>query len=460
MDKVANFIKQHELLKENSTVIIGVSGGADSIALLYYLWTIKEQNNLKLIVAHIDHMFRGEQSREDMYFVQSFCEKLGVLCESTQIDVTSYKHEHHISSQVAARECRYDFYDQIMRKYKADYLALGHHGDDQIETILMRLTRGSFGMGFAGMHAKRPFSTGFIIRPFLAITRMEIEQYLKKHRIIPRQDPTNEENNYTRNRFRHFILPYLKQENPQVHERFQFFSEKMIEDQKLLEELTVEKMNTVIKEKHAWKIVMDINLFQSLPMPLQRRGIKLILNYLYRNLSVTLSSVHIDNLLSLLVSVHPSGELHFPEGLKIIRSYNQCILTFNEEMNQDFRHILHLPSTLRLNNGHEIITEVWEHYPQEVKGNDVFILDPKSMALPLIVRSRMNGDRMKLKGFNGSKKVKDIFINEKIPIHKRDSWPVVEDSNGNIIWLPGLKKSPYEANEETNSNLYYVLYYK
>jgi tRNA(Ile)-lysidine synthase len=458
VDKVAIFIKKHDLIHNNSTVIIGVSGGADSLALLHYLWSIREKKDLNLVVAHVDHMFRGKQSAEDMVFVEHFCKKLAVPCVSIQINVERYKHEHQLSTQVAARECRYDFYDQIMKRYNADYLALGHHGDDQIETILMRLTRGSTGIGYAGMQVKRPFSTGSIVRPFLSITKLEIEQYLKEYKIVPRLDPTNEKNDYTRNRYRHHILPYLKQENGQVHERFQNFSEKMIEDQNLLEELTVEKMNTVISEKKAGKVIVDINLFQSIPMPLQRRGIKLILNYLYKVKPDQLSSIHIDNLITLLSGEHPSGELHFPKGLKVVRSYNQCILSFNEEKNDEFHHILQLPSPLSLNNGHEIITEVWEHYPSEVKGNEAFVLDPKHVKLPLIVRSRMIGDRMTLKGLTGSKKVKDIFIDKKIPMNMRNKWPVVLDAEGNIIWLPGLKKSSFEASDFTGDS-YFVLYY-
>lgn len=459
MQKVTEFIERHDLIRKHSTIVVGVSGGPDSLALLHYLWSIQKEMDLHLVVSHVDHMFRGKQSEEDLKFVENYCRNLGILCESIQINVTKYMEDHKLSTQIAARECRYDFYDQVMKKYDADFLALGHHGDDQIETILMRLVRGSFGIGYAGIKVSRPFSTGHIIRPFLCITKDEIEQYVIKHGLTPRVDPSNEKNVYTRNRYRHHILPYLKQENRQVHERFQFFSEMVFEDQQLLEELTVEKMNTVIKEKNEQRIILDIILFQTLPIPLQKRGIHLILNYLYKEVPSSLSSIHIDNLLSFLSNKHPNGELHFPKGLKIVRSYNHLVITFNGDAEKEYRYFLQRPGSVILENGHEIIMEVWEYYPTELKGNDILVLDPTVVSLPLIVRTRKNGDKMTIKGMNGSKKIKDIFIDSKTPMHERNSWPIVEDINGNILWLPGLKKSSYVAGD-FSKNMYIVLYYK
>ncbi|MFS0821024.1 tRNA lysidine(34) synthetase TilS [Bacillus sp. 1P02SD] len=458
MENVKRFIKKHELIKNGSTVIVGVSGGPDSLALLHYL--LHHQKGVTLVAAHVDHMFRGKESEEDLLYVKEFCESFQIPFESIQIDVTSYKKEHGLSSQVAAREVRYDFFDEVMRKHKADYLALGHHGDDQIETILMRLVRGSKGVGYAGMQVKRPFSCGSIIRPFLVVTKAEIEEYCKEWKLLPRRDPSNDKDDYTRNRFRHHVLPFLKKENPAVHEHFLQFSQYMTEDNEVLDELTIEKMNKVMKRNEDNEIEIEIPPFLAMPKSLQRRGIQLILNYLYKELPPSLSAVHIDNLLTFMANNHPSGELHFPAGLRIVKSYESCTYTYTDckENISPYRFHIDTPGLYKLEDGSEIKSQVWKSYPNELVGNDCFVIDPEIIQLPIYVRTRKIGDKMRLKGMNGSKKVKDIFIDKKIPLHRRDHWPIVEDEQGKILWLPGLKKSPYEASCKTKSH-YIVLQY-
>ena len=159
-ETVSTFIRKYDLLPAHSTVVVGVSGGADSMGLLHYLDSIKEANRLKLVVAHVDHMFRGAESEEDMKFVKQQCEKRGLLFEAEQIDVSAYQNEKKLTVQVAARECRYAFYEKVMKNYRADVLALGHHADDQVETILMRLGRGSSMTGYAGILPTRTFEIG------------------------------------------------------------------------------------------------------------------------------------------------------------------------------------------------------------------------------------------------------------------------------------------------------------
>ncbi|WP_010285414.1 tRNA lysidine(34) synthetase TilS [Bacillus timonensis] len=458
IEKVNQFIQKHELIKEGSTIIVGVSGGPDSLALLHYLF--HQQKESTLIAAHVDHMFRGKESEEDLLYVREFCESYQIPFESIQVDVTSYKKEHSISSQVAAREVRYDFFADVMRKYKAEYLALGHHGDDQIETILMRLVRGSKGIGYAGMQVKRPFSCGSIIRPFLAVTKADIEKYCLELSLVPKRDPSNDRDDYTRNRFRHHVLPFLKQENPAVHEHFLRFNQYITEDNQVLDELTIEKMNKVMKRNGENDIEIEISPFLAMPKSLQRRGIQLILNYLYKELPHSLSAVHIDNLITFLESNHPSGELHFPAGLRIVKSYDSCTYTYKDckEKPSPYRFRIDTPGLYKLEDGSEIKSQIRKDYPQALVGNDCFVIDPDTIHLPIFVRTRKVGDKMTVKGMNGSKKVKDIFIDEKIPLHRRDLWPIVEDEQGEVLWLPGLKKSSYEATSKTKSN-YIVLQY-
>ncbi|QGQ43946.1 tRNA lysidine(34) synthetase TilS [Metabacillus sediminilitoris] len=458
MEKFYALIQKHQLLEKGSTVVVGVSGGPDSLALLHLLVRIKDKWNLRLVCAHVDHMFRGEQSKEEMQFVLDFCKQHHIICEAKQIDVTAYAKKFHLSSQVAGRECRYTFFKELLDKYHSKCLALGHHGDDQVETILMRMVRGSTGMALAGIKVKRAFHNGYIIRPLLAYTKEQILSYCREQHLMPKFDPSNEKTNYTRNRFRKYVLPFLKKENPLVHERFQKFSETLLEDETYLQVLTKQHMNTVLKRKEKSLVEIDINRFKSLPLPLQRRGIQLILSYLYVHIPASLSSIHIESFLELLSQDHPSGSLDYPGGLKVIKSYQTCMFTFEHDDIKNFCFELEIPSVVHLQNGYKITCEIVKEPITFLKGNNSFLLIRKQLVGPLIVRTRKQGDKINLKGMNGRKKVKDIFIDEKIPLHNRNSWPIVEDGNGNILWIPGLKKSSFEA-EYTDENEYVVLNY-
>ncbi|MDA7028366.1 tRNA lysidine(34) synthetase TilS [Bacillus sp. CLL-7-23] len=453
MKSIEDFIKRNNLSFNGTTVIVGVSGGPDSMALLHILKSMMP-STATLIAVHVDHMFRGRESEEDMRFVQTYCDQKGVLCETRQINVQNYADEKKLNKQAAARECRFQFFKEQMEKHQAQYLALAHHGDDQIETMLMRLIKGTIGLGLAGIQPKRRFGGGWLIRPFLGLEKKEILQYCKVNQIPFRIDPSNNKDDYTRNRLRHYVLPLLKKESEDVHKRFQSVSEALAEDELFLQGLTKEKMHTVITKKSNFTVEIKIENLLSLPMPLQRRGVQLILNYLYENVPSVFSAHHIEVFLEWVSKKEPSGSLDFPDGLKIVKSYHTCLFTFLPIQSENISYHYEISGTdeteLILPNGFSIYLSRQD--PEDVsKGNDMFATSPRQVQFPLYVRTRKKGDRMKLKGMNGSKKVKDIFINEKVPLEQRESWPIVTDAVGMIIWIPGLKKTIFEEHDDTNN---------
>lgn len=457
--KVEDFLNRHSFKLKDKRIVVGVSGGPDSLALLDFLLRKKEKQNLTIIVAHVDHMFRGQESYEDAMFVKEFCQQYGVPFEMTRVNVTDIMKKEGKSSQVAGREVRYFFYSQVMEKYQAPYLALGHHGDDQIETILMRFTRGSTGLARAGIPFSRPFHFGTIFRPFLCVTKGEIEQYCQKHQLTPRIDPSNKKGVYSRNRFRSEVLPFLKSENPLVHEQFQRFSEDLQADESFLQELTIEKMNTVEKQREADKILIDIGGFLELPLPLQRRGIQLILNYLYKRRCADLSAIHIDQVFNLIQRGGPSGKLDFPGGLKVIRSYQELSFEFKPVKVEQYLFEVNEPGMINLPNGTTVKAEYTGIDIADIPAN-MAVFDTERVTFPIIIRTRKKGDRMTLKGMTGSKKLKDIFIDQKIPLHDRDTWPVITDREGSILWLPGLKKSSFEGIEMSAKQYILLTYIK
>ncbi|MGY0657007.1 tRNA lysidine(34) synthetase TilS [Bacillus subtilis] len=446
MKSVKDFLNKHNLTLKGATIIVGVSGGPDSMALLHALHTLCGRS-ANVIAAHVDHRFRGAESEEDMRFVQAYCKAEQLVCETVQINVTAYAQEKGLNKQAAARDCRYQFFEEIMSKHQADYLALAHHGDDQVETMLMKLAKGTLGTGLAGMQPVRRFGMGRIIRPFLTITKEEILHYCRENGLSYRTDESNAKDDYTRNRFRKTVLPFLKQESPDVHKRFQKVSEALTEDEQFLQSLTKDEMNKVITSQSNTSVEINSSQLLALPMPLQRRGVQLILNYLYENVPSSFSAHHIQQFLDWAENGGPSGVLDFPKGLKVVKSYQTCLFTFEQWQckNVPFEYQISGASdeTAVLPNGYLIEAKHYADSPEE-HGNAVFITSEKKVRFPLTIRTRKAGDRIKLKGMNGSKKVKDIFIDKKLPLQERDNWPIVTDASGEIIWIPGLKKSIFE----------------
>jgi tRNA(Ile)-lysidine synthase len=452
------FIQRHQLIEDGDRIVTAVSGGPDSLALLHFLHVNRNEWGAEVVAAHLDHMFRGEESYQELLFVKHFCEERQIPFCGERIDVSKIMKDKNGSLQETARNVRYDFLKEVMHTVSADKLALGHHGDDQMETILMKLTRGSAGKARAGIPYKREFPPGQIIRPFLPVTKAEIEDYCRKHHLSPRSDPSNDKDLYTRNRFRRTIIPFLKEENPLVHHQFQQFSEEITEDEVFLEELTREKLNKVWNNTEVFS-ALEIEGFLAMAEPLQRRGINLILNYLYKQRPSSLSTIHIYGVLGILKGNSPNASLDLPGGLHVTKAYQTCYFHFGklESGQAPYCYELKVNDTLTLPNGSQLVLQDSLLDIDDCNGDRVYI-NREDVALPLFIRTRKTGDRLKIKGLEGTKKIKTLFIDEKVPRHLRGEWPVVVDSEDKILWVPGMKKSIYDLGEARENSL--VLQFK
>lgn len=457
--KILDYINKHELITEGSKLVAGVSGGPDSLVLLHFLHSIQGELGFELAAAHVDHMFRGDESYQDYLFVENICKDWKIQFEGKRMNVPDYMDITGESTQNAARSLRYSFFKEVMDKYQFSVLALGHHGDDQIETMLMRITRGATGMARAGIPVKRPFHKGFVIRPFLTASKDEIYEYAKRNGLTPRLDPSNEKDVYLRNRFRLSVLPFLKRENPNSHEHYQRFSEELFEDEAYLLGIAAEHLEGIWTRRETDYAEINLESLQAMPKPLQRRAIQLILKYLYIERPSSLSALHIGQLLALFLSPHPSAELHLPAGLIVEKSYGSAIFRFFQNESPEYSLLLQIPGDNILPNGYKIKAQyINELIP--ARGNNSFIIRAAEADLPFVVRTRKDGDRISVKGLGGSKKLKDIFINEKIPMSKRNDWPVVINQREEIVWLPGLKKSDQELTENQDEQPFIYLEYK
>jgi tRNA(Ile)-lysidine synthase len=455
-NKVEEFINQHHLFPEGATIVVGVSGGPDSMALFHFLYNRKDLYGIRLVCCSVDHGLRGEASKEDLALVRNTAESWNIPFEGIFVDVSSLKAEKGIGTQEAARELRFKAFGTTLSKYASSYLALAQHGDDQIETMLMQHVRGGFGRSLAGMPVRREMPWGQIVRPFLCVTKEDILEYCDTYKIPYRQDESNLSDNYTRNRFRHYVLPFLKKENPRVHQRFQQQSEWLYEEEAFLDDLAMEKLESVTLIKTFKSYVLSLTRFETFPVPLQRRILHLILNYLYQSndWKPMHQTIHIDLLLKWLNEANTSGEWSLPGPLEARKVYDEFIIKVHDESSGTItldEKELPLPGKLLTAIG-EFNLEVLDKSDEPIGDQSTFLADRSAIHLPLSLRSYRSGDVMRVFGDSGSKKISRLFIDQKIPKEWRHKWPIVLDGEGNILWVPLLKRSHLApCNPETSS---------
>ena len=451
--KVEAFLARHQLMTNHAVIIVGVSGGPDSMALLHFLHKRSEAYDFQLIAVSVDHQLRGLDAQADVAYVQRICEKWQIVFESVQVDVKAYKQAHRVGTQVAARALRYEAFANIMRQYNANCLALGHHGDDQIETMVMGMMQKTNLQGLKGIPYRRPFANGEIVRPFLAVTKAEIEAYCKANGIRYRVDASNEDRSYTRNDLRHRVVPVLKEKNNQLHQTVQQLSETIQEDEQYLSQQAKKLVHDAVTfSKKNTAATISIKSFMAHSVSLQRRAFRLTLDYLYKlTIPEKLSYTHEQIFLALLADNTSNKVIHFPHKLLIERSYDMIHLYFKQGTvaNEDFHEIIPtLPASIVLPNEQLLSIKEVEELPEDKKQSELFVYPKAKLPFPLHIRNRRQGDRMTYKGLHGSKKVKDILMDEKVPRYKRDQVYIITDNDDDILWLIGLRKKalPPESN--------------
>lgn len=437
MEEVYRFINRNLELSSNDTVVVGVSGGPDSMALLYILNDFKEDIGFKLVCAHVNHNKRIESEQEKID-LEKYCKKNNIIFEYLKITKWGDDNFHN-----EARSVRYNFFESLIENYGAKYLMTAHQGDDLIETILMRIVRGSTLKGYSGFSSIVDKGTYKIIRPLISVTKDQIMEFNHKNNIEYATDQSNNEDHYTRNRYRHKVLPFLKGEEKQVHKKFLKFSETLLENSNYIDNEANKVFNRVVQEAS-----LDIERFKQLDKVIQTKIIYNILERIYGDDLLIIGDAHVDLIFDLINSNKANSIIHLPNNVIIIKSYDE--LTFSYDDEEDDEYEIEIGNIVSLPNG-KIIERI--EFTND-NSNNVIKLSSNEVSLPLYVRNRRNGDKIAVKGLNGHKKVSDIFIDEKIKVNDRKSWPVVLDSEDNIVWLPGLKKSKLD---KKNSEEYDII---
>ena len=428
MEEAYNYLLNDINIKYGDSVVLGVSGGPDSMALLHLMTRLKKALDIEVVCAHVNHNTGRPGQFEEQKFVERFCKQNNIVFETLTIDDYGDDNFHN-----EAHSKRYNYFDKLVKQYNAKYLLTAHHGDDLIETILMRIVRGSTLRGYSGF-SKVVKKNGYkIVRPLIQVTKEEILEYNKKNNIKYALDSSNFKDVYTRNRFRKYIVPQLKKEDINVHKKFYKFSKTLLEYNEFIDKI----VNSKIKEIYP-NNVLNIEKFRNEDKIIQQKVIYHTLENTYQDDLMLITDKHVDILLDVIKSKRSNVKVHLPNGVQAIKSYDTLVLsTINREVNS---YDIELNKFVNLPNGKNI--EVVKD--TKLTNNFVCRLNSKEISLPLHVRSRQNGDKILIKGMIGKKKINDVFIDCKIPMDERDKWPIVVDNDGLVVWLPGLKKTKFD----------------
>jgi len=454
LDKIARLIQYEGKLDAMALLLVGISGGPDSLCLLHALHTL----GYNLVAAHVNHGLRPEAD-EEAQMVKLFTGELGVEFISSKVDILSYVDEYKVSIEEAARTMRYHYLFEQAEKMGASAVLVGHNADDQAETILMHLLRGSGLAGLRGMEYRsvpNPWSEHIpLIRPLLFTWREDILKYLAANGLNPISDHSNLDTTFFRNRLRHELLPFLEKYNPRIRENLQRVGQILTDDFAVLQQLTTEAWKTNLVRQGPGYLAFHLSNFRQLSPSIQR--------YLLRKaIAYHLSSLHdvdfecIERGIGFLCYDNPYVQADLMAGLRIIKDGGSFwLVKDNADLPEsDFPSLstctellLKIPSTLSLNNNwklHAVLVPDPELAMQQSFTNlNPFQawLDADELEPPMVVRCRKAGERIRPLGMNGhSMKVSDLMINLKLPKRARSSWPLV-CSGEDILWIPGYRLS-------------------
>ena len=396
LNKLQTFIRQYDMLQPEDTVICAVSGGADSIALLWGMYLLKEKLNVRLAAAHFNHGLRGEESERDEAFVRGFCEGYGIPLYCGRAQVKAGKK----GLEAAAREARYTFFRTLSGK-----IATAHTADDNAETVLLHLVRGT---GLKGLGAIAPVN-GSLIRPMLSVTRDEVMDFLEEYHLPFVQDSSNDTDAFLRNRIRHRVMPLLKQENPRLAQNLSAMALRLRQDEEALSQKAETRVEVLRQMQPAQRC-------RAISACLEGWGIK------------EPEGSHIALVEQLVFADKPSARASLPGGVTVCRSYGELTLSCEEERLTAV--VLNCP-------GETVIPE--RKLRVKCIESDEIINTPFCFTVcprgETVLRAREAGDTMRLSG--GSKSLKKLFIDRKIPARQRQRVPVIADENG-ILGVYGI----------------------
>jgi tRNA(Ile)-lysidine synthase len=434
VQKVLNTANKYAMLSEGDRILIGLSGGPDSVCLGIIL--------------------QNEVEREKI-FCKKFSDALGIDCSIKTIDVKNYAKEKKLSVQEAARTLRYQTYERISEELNAEKIALGHTADDRAETFLLWILRGSGPRGLSGIPPVR----GKIIRPLIEIEKQEIKDFLTsfplfmKHDSLPHYmtDSSNVDVHYVRNWMRQRVIPELKKQNPALIQTIGRISDILREEDEYMERIVTKTMMRLISRKSDDTIELFLAPLENLDKPVARRVLRRAIDETEGLRGI--EYIHIEDILKLIKTGKSGDRIHLPKEIKAVKSYATLLITSRKPARLQTRKLTP-PGKLHLDEVAVMLTaEIVENLEKTYDGKDTAVFDYDMLSLPLNVRRRKSGDFFYPAAFGKRKKLQDFFVDEKIPRDERDAIPIVV-SGEDIIWVAGYRMDErYKAGGKTKKFL-------
>ncbi|MHB8138293.1 MAG: tRNA lysidine(34) synthetase TilS [Smithellaceae bacterium] len=427
-------IKKYHLLEKGDTVVVALSGGADSCALLLSLIGLAEAYCLKLIVAHFNHGLRHEQSDADEAFCRSLVQRFGLDFVTEKMPDPSIP--RGMSPEDYFRRERYRFLDHVCADHGADKIALGHHLHDQAETVLLNMLRGS---GLDGLKGFLPMRENKYIRPLIEASRPEIIDFLKEAAIDYREDSSNNSTVYLRNRIRSELIPHLqKKYNPRIEENLARMAEIIRRDDEFIGEYVTKALTSPEIQKNPDEISISVKYFKTLHAALGYRLLKDLLESMVPE-NKGFSTAHIQSLADLAVKSGSGKEIALPYGLKAHKEYDRMVIKSGPTENQrDYEYFLTVPGRIDLNERHIILSARRGKMDEiDFSRADRICFDEDKIKQPMIIRNRRNGDWFEPLGTRGSQKIKKLFIDRKVPRQERKKIALIADQQS-VIWIENM----------------------
>lgn len=431
IETVAHTIERYEMAKPGETILVAVSGGADSIALLHILNNLRARLKINLAVAHLNHCIRGAESDEDQQFVEEVSKSLGILIKIGVADVLAISKKEKIGLEEAARRARYDFLNKTADELGTEHIAVAHTADDQAETVLMNIIRGCGIDGLRGMVPVR----GKIIRPLLEVSRNDIIAYLTEEKLRWREDKTNKDVDYTRNRVRHELIPIIEKElNPRFKENILALSKIAAEEADYIFNQSLEMLRECVINESIQRIEIDAERLRDIPRALARRCLRIAIERVRGNLT-DIETSHIEDVLNALNdrrefhSTMPGAKVHIDVKNGKTSIYSEIeIEKFDFEIELQVPGITHIPEIKC-----KIECDMIENRQKSASFDEV-VLDADRILGKLKVRTWRYGDKIDPVGLTGTKKLQDIFTDKKVTKEERYRKLIVVDDE-KILWV-------------------------
>ncbi len=445
--KVLSTILEHRMINSGDMIVVAVSGGADSVFLLKILCVLKKYLNIRLIVAHLDHGLRPKEDEKETEFVTNLAKRLNLalVCDKA----TNIAKAHGASIEEKARVIRYQFLEKVLDEHLAQKVALGHNMNDQAETVLMHILRGT---GLTGLSGIPPIREERFIRPLIHITRDEIHTYLKQKDIPFMIDSSNLEKRYLRNKIRLELIPLLLNYQPRLIEHFAELASLCGQENQFIEKEAKKRLQMVTLDSSEHFLDLSLTTFKNFSIPLQYRIIRQAIKKVKGNLRKIYAG-HIKAIINLINNSRTQIKINLPENLIVKKIYNRLRFSLGTVVDAgDFSYDIKNIGIFQIPETNQAISL------EEISKNDFMLSSPSPqeafldfdrLQWPLRVRNFRAGDKFMPLGLNGFKKVKDLFIDNKIPTEERKKIAILEKDK-DIIWVCGIRiDNRYRVKEKT-----------